>query len=227
MGGLFNLDGPFFKFGNIIADIMILSFIWILFSIPIFTIGASTTALFYVTTRRIADKEGYLIKDFVASFKSNFKMATKLWMLWLILGGLIALNIYWLRNVEFEPMLAAILLPVQIVVLVELYITALYLFPITARFEMTFRQTIKSAFYMANRHLLTTLSCVATTVAIIFAAAMFFEPILFVGMGVYAYITSYMFIQVFRKYRPEIDKEELAMEPLPKFDEAVTDTETE
>jgi len=218
MGGIFNMDGPFFRFGNAIADIMILSIIWIIFSIPLFTIGASTTALFYVTTRRISDKEGYLFKDFLSSFKSNFKMATKLWMLWVSLSGLIALNIFWLRVLDFDPLMATILLPIQICILIELYITSLYLFPITARFDMSFRQTIKTAFFMANRHLLTTISCVATAVAVIFASAMIFEPILIVGMGLYAYVTSYMFIQVFRKYRPEIDKEELTMEPLPMLD---------
>jgi len=209
------MEGPFFRFGNAIADIMILSFIWILFSIPLFTIGASTTALFYVTTRRISDKEGYLFKDFYSSFKSNFKMATKLWLLFAGLFGLLAANVYMLWNFDFfDPWMATILLPIQILILIELSITSIYLFPITARFEMSFRQTIKSAFFMANRHLLTTLSCVVTALAILLAAEMFFPPLFMVSMGLYAYVTSYMFIVIFRKYRPELDSEQIATEPL-------------
>ena len=215
MGSIFNMEGPFFRFGNAIADIMILSFIWILFSIPLFTIGASTTALFYVTTRRISDKEGYLFKDFYSSFKSNFKMATKLWLLFAGLFGLLAANVYMLWNFDFfDPWMATILLPIQILILIELSITSIYLFPITARFEMSFRQTIKSAFFMANRHLLTTLSCVVTALAILLAAEMFFPPLFMVSMGLYAYVTSYMFIVIFRKYRPELDSEQIATEPL-------------
>ena len=218
MGGIFNMDGPFFKFGNAIADIMILSLIWILFSIPLFTIGASTTALFYVTTRRISDKEGYLFKDFYTSFKDNFKLSTKLWLLWVVMFGLVISNIYMLRSFDFDPLMATILLPIQMIILIELFITSLYIFPITARFEMSFRQIIKSAFFMANRHMLTTISCVVTFILILVASVWIFEPIFIVSMGLYAYATSYMFMQVFRKYRPELDKEQVNMEPLPMLD---------
>ena len=215
MGGIFNMDGPFFKFGNAVADIMILSLIWMIFSIPFFTIGASTTALFYVTTRRTSDKEGYLFRDFLTSFKDNFKLSTKLWLLWVAMFALVISNIFMIRSFEFDPLMANILLPIQMIILIELFITSLYIFPITARFEMGFRQIIKSAFFMANRHMLTTVSCVATIIIIVVAAAWFFEPILIVASGLYAYVTSFMFMQIFRKYRPELDKEQLDMEPLP------------
>ena len=68
---------------------------------------------------------------------------------------------------------------------------------------------------MANRHLLTTISAIATAFIVIFAALWWFEPILFFAMGIYAYSTSYMFMKVFRKYRPEMDSEDFAMNPLP------------
>lgn len=218
MGGFFNVDGAFYRFGNAIADIMILSLFWIIFSIPLITIGASTTALYYVTTRRISDREGYLFKDFLSSFKSNFKNATLLWLFWCFLFGIVLMNINLLRQMEFEPLMVNILLPLQIVLLVELTITAIYIFPLTARFEMGFRQTIKSAFFMANRHLLTTITSVSTGVLIFLAAVYLFEPILFVGMGAYAYITSYMIMHLFKKYRPELDAEDIAtkeLAPLP------------
>lgn len=218
MGGLFNMDGPVFRFLNAIADIMILSLIWLLFSIPLFTIGASTTALFYVTTRRISDREGYLFKDFFSSFKANFKRATLLWLLWCLLMGIVALNIYMLINFEFAPILVTIMLPVQICIFIELYITTIYLFPLTARFEMSFFQTIKTAFFMANRHLLTTISSAMTGFAVLFLALMLFEPLLLVAIGIYAYSVSYMIMKVFRKYRPEMDEEQLfsqELAPLP------------
>lgn len=218
MGGIFNMDGAFFKFGNAIADIMLLSLFWILFSIPLITIGASTTALFYVTTRRISDKEGYLFRDFYSSFKSNFKIATSAWLLVSFLMGVVIANIYMLSNFDFEPMLSTILLPIQVVILIELVITTLYLFPLISRFEMSFLQTIKSAFFMANRHMLTTISCVSIGVLIVLASAFLFEPILIIGMGLYAYGTSYMFMQIFKKYRPEIDADNLSGELEPILD---------
>ena len=51
-----------------------LNFLWVIFSLPFFTIGASTTALFYVTGKIIRD-ENYksLTGAFWHSFKNNFK----------------------------------------------------------------------------------------------------------------------------------------------------------
>ena len=218
MGGIFNMDGPFFKFGNIVADIMILSLFWIIFSIPLITIGASTTAIFYVTTRRISDREGYLFKDFLSSFKSNFKRSTLLWLLWVFMFVLIAFNINILRFSDFDTTLTTILFPLQILILIELVITMIYIFPLTARFDMGFKQTIKSAFFMANRHIFTTLSALSAAVMILMLTVFVFEPIIFVGMGIYAYLTSFMVMRIFKKYRPDLDAEDLSaldLAPLP------------
>ena len=213
MNGLFSMDGPFFRFGNMLADIMLLSFIWLLFSIPLITIGASTTALFYVTTRRISDKEGYLFRDFVSSFKANFKQATLTWLLLSALVGLVVTNLFLLQNEAFNSDFAVILYPLQMIILIELFITSIYIFPLIARFEMSFLQTIKTAFFMANRHLLTTASCVAVAIAV-FLLTLIFAPLVFIAIGVYAYATSYMVMTLFKKYRPEIDSENYAAEPL-------------
>jgi len=214
MNGIFNMDGPFFRFGNALADIIILSLVWFVVSLPLVTVGASTTALFYVTTRRISNREGYLLKDFFSSFKANFKQATLLWILWVAVVALVITNLFWLRSEGFNPTLAGILFPLQIIILIELIMIVLYIFPLTARFDMKFFQTIKSAFFMANRHLLTTISCLCILIGIYLAAEMFFPPILVVAAGIYAYLSSYMIMNLFKKYRPEIDSDDLANEPL-------------
>ncbi|MCL1997937.1 MAG: DUF624 domain-containing protein [Turicibacter sp.] len=206
MNGLFSLDSPLTKFLSSVSDVIILGVIWLLFSLPFFTIGASTTALFYVATRRISDKEGYLFRDFYSSFKANFKRATLLWLLWLVLLIVIGVNIFMLMYNEFDSTMVIFLLPLQICVFVELYFMSLYLFPLTARFDMTFLQTIKTSFFMANRHIPSTIACVLITLAILAFAYLFFPPMFLIGMGIYAYATSYLFMRIFRKYRPEIDE---------------------
>ena len=212
---LFNLDGPFFRFGNILADIMILSLLWLILSLPIITIGASTTALFYVTTRRISDRESYLIKDYFKSFKENFKKATILWIMQLAMGTLLVTNMFMLPNDLFDPLITSILFPIQIILLIELFIVSIYIFPLTARFDMKILQTIKSAFFMANRHLLTSISCVMVVVAIFMVVFyLSIEIIMIFAMGIYAYAASYMIMPLFKRYRPEIDADNLATEPL-------------
>ena len=45
--GLFDLDNPVMRFLSKVADVLTLNLLFLLCSIPVFTIGASTTALYY------------------------------------------------------------------------------------------------------------------------------------------------------------------------------------
>lgn len=45
MSGVFNLDGPFMKYGNKFADLMVLNLLTVVCSIPVVTIGASYSAM--------------------------------------------------------------------------------------------------------------------------------------------------------------------------------------
>ena len=72
MGQIFNLDNPVWNFMNKVADLVILNFLVILFSLPVFTAGAAWTAMHFVTIRMVRKEERYVIKDFWRSFKQNF-----------------------------------------------------------------------------------------------------------------------------------------------------------
>ena len=39
------MEGPLWRALNLIADVVILHFLWLLYSLPVVTAGASTTAL--------------------------------------------------------------------------------------------------------------------------------------------------------------------------------------
>jgi uncharacterized membrane protein YesL len=211
MSDFFSMDSAFYRIGSTVADVMILSVIWLFFSIPVVTVGAATTALFYVTTRRISNREGYLARDFFQSFKSNFKKATLIWLLVMLLVAVLILNIL---NIGVTGNLAVFLLPVYICFLVEIVFICIYVFPLVSRFDMGFRDTLKTSFFMANRHIFTTITCLAAGAAVVMLGLTVFPPIFVVGMGVYAYAASYMIMRVFRKYRPDMDKETLELQKI-------------
>lgn len=50
MGGWFNIDSKFYRFCSYVGDFIILMVLWAIFSLPVITIGASTTAAYYVAT---------------------------------------------------------------------------------------------------------------------------------------------------------------------------------
>jgi len=206
MRDFFSLDGAFNKYGGMLADMIILSLMWLLFSVigAGLTIGASTSAMFYVSTRRIANREGYITSDFWLAFKTNFVRATVVWLIILVTSWLVWFN---LRNIEVVGALSVIIFPAQLVIMAEIGLISTYIFPMNARFDMGVKQLFKSSFFMANRHLLTSVSCL---VLLISAVALFFvmPPLaLFVAPGAYAWLSSFMIMRIFKKYRPEMDKD--------------------
>ena len=64
MGNLFNLDGPVLQFINKLVYSVYLNILWFICCIPIVTVGASTTALFYVSLKIAKNEEGNLTKAF-------------------------------------------------------------------------------------------------------------------------------------------------------------------
>ncbi len=206
MGGFFSMDGTFAKIGNGIADIFILGLLWLVVSVPVFTMGAATSALFYVTTKRVSGREGYLMKDFFKSFKANFVQATVAWVLMLCVFALLWVNGSLIASMENPPFF---LLPINLFCAIELLLVWIYLFPLIARFHMKTGAVIRAAFFMAHRHLPTTLICVGLMVLL--GTGLSFLPMFMPGaMGVYAMVASYPLMAVFRKYHPQMDKDTVA-----------------
>jgi len=204
MREFFSIDGPFSKAGNFAADTLIVSMMWIVFSIPVITIGASTSAAYYVCTRRLSNREGYITSDFWHAFKMNFFKATKIW---LIVFVCIALLMFNFLHMDAFGNMQNIVWPLQIFAFAQIFFVSIYLFAITARFDMGFLQTIKTSFFMANRHLLTSIICTIVFILLILGSFYTFHMILIFAPGIYAMFSSHMIMKIFRKYRPEMDKD--------------------
>ena len=82
--GIFNYDNPVWRFIGKLGDLMILNILWVICSIPIFTMGASTTAVYYVTMKLVRGDDGYTLRNYFKSFKDNFKQATVICLLMLL-----------------------------------------------------------------------------------------------------------------------------------------------
>lgn len=82
-------DSPVMTTISKITDIFILSLLWFICCIPIITIGAATTALYYSSVKAIKKNKGYVIKSFFHSFRMNFIPATLLWLVFLLVGILL------------------------------------------------------------------------------------------------------------------------------------------
>lgn len=66
-----------------IIDLIFSGVLWTLFSLPVFTVGAASTGLYYAAVKCIRRERGRLWPVFWKGFRDNFRCATKLWLLFL------------------------------------------------------------------------------------------------------------------------------------------------
>ena len=84
----FSSESPLFSKLNTLADLVLLNLLTILCSLPVVTAGASITALYY-TMYKLRNQEAKLYRAFFKAFKENFKQATIIWLVLLVIGALI------------------------------------------------------------------------------------------------------------------------------------------
>lgn len=190
MNNLLNLDGPIMRLINKIVYSVYLNILWFICCIPIVTIGASTTALFYVTLKISKNEEGNLTKAFFHSFKENFKQGTIIWLILLILGIILGIDGYVVYHMRFENALWTLCTAFLIVAAIAYAVVLMYIFPLLARFDNTIGAMFKNALFMGIRFLFCTISMAAIYFAMLLVVVRFFTPAIIFGEGLCALLCS-------------------------------------
>ncbi len=208
MGNFFKVDGPIVSFLNRATDLVWLNILFVVFSIPIITVGASTTAMYYVAMKLVRNEEGYVTKDFFKAFKSNFKQATLIWLIILSVTGVLGLNAYLLAS--NTQMYAKVIFVIVCMLAFTMAMMTLYVFPLLARFDNTIKNTMLNAF------LLSVSSFPKTILMLIFALIpalllwfdlKWFPLCFFGGASLVAYSNAFFMVKIFKKMEPETTDE--------------------
>ena len=155
MGKFFNLDSPLMRFMSRQADLMILNLMFLVTCLPVVTIGAAWTALYYVAMKMVQDEEGSIFKSYFHAFRLNFKQATFAWLGILGVTAFLVLDYLILMNVE-TTVTSVMVWGIGVMGMVLLMVLQ-YLFPLIAKFDASLKQTVKNAFLLAIGHLPRTL----------------------------------------------------------------------
>ncbi|MDR0638279.1 MAG: DUF624 domain-containing protein [Spirochaetaceae bacterium] len=146
-------------------DAVSLNLLWLLCSLPLVTIGASSTAFYYTMAKVIRGERGHLFGEFWRSFRLNFVKATIVWIAFAALIFLLLVN----RNISADIAGSAgiggyfgfFLLCLYTVIAVLFLGVLVYVFPVLSRFYMAVPQVIKLSVYMCFRYLPYTLGLLA------------------------------------------------------------------
>lgn len=147
MREIFNYDNKFFRVMAYLFDLVVLNIMWILFSLPVVTIGISTCALFRVVLDQQSGEEGYLIRGFLKAFR-------KYWKAGLIVGNAsLAVGFVVIQSLLFwkdrSGMFAGICLVLGFAAAFYLVMMLLYLYPVLVSAEKGILECMKMAFILS------------------------------------------------------------------------------
>ena len=207
MSNLIDPDRPLMAFITKMAYSAYLNILWLICCLPIVTIGASTTALFYVTLKMAEDRDDGLTGMFFRAFRQNFLPATKLWLVLLVTGAFLAMDGYivwhiWSQSI-FWTLVAALLIVAAIVYAVVL----LYAFPLLARFENTTFGILKTALLVGLRYLVCTLLMAGIYFLMGWVVVNLFTPAFLLGFGCCAMLCSFLLVNIIHAIGGDPDAE--------------------
>lgn len=209
-----------------LSDVIVCNFLFVLCSIPIFTMGAALSAMHSCMLLLVDDREDDLIvKDFFRAFKVNFKQATLLWLLCLAVIGVL-MAFYYVASAMIDVLGRAYLIP-YFVLLVLFLCGLLYVFPIQARYRLRVRDVLKNAWLLSIAALPWTVCClVVIALALVLTLRMMsFHMCIFVwlvlGFGVVCYLNTFFYKLAFKKMDPA-----LPLQPAVAPEEALFTDET-
>lgn len=199
---IFSFDGPFARWMGRVFDLVLLHVLWVVCSLPFFTIGASTTALFAITLKMAKNEEPYILKGYIKAFRNNFAKATKLWIIAVMI---IAWQLFLMRIcIKGEMGILKIAGIPNAALLFIVFLALLYLFPIQAVFENSVSNILKNSVLCSLRYLPYSFLMAAILIIPILITG-FLEPVfpfmitlwIFSGSSLIAFAESYVLNHIF------------------------------
>ena len=145
----FSVDSAFYRFMSKLFDVVKLNFMWLLFSLPIVTVGASTVAAMSVALKMVDDEEGYVCKSFIKAWKENWKQGIVLGIISVVAIYAVYLDFQLFEAVEGNPIMFLLIGMVSCFVVIMCLI---YAYPLMARYENTLIRTIQNSFRIGRKY---------------------------------------------------------------------------
>ena len=200
---LFSYDSKFSQIMLKLCYGCYLNLLWMVCSLPVFTAGAATAALYDVTLRIAREEDPPLTTRFFRAFRENFRQATVLWLILLGVGALLGTDAYILYHLYkstagMVSVICTLGLALIIVAAIAYVIVLIYVFPLVASVKNTSFAMLKNALLIGIHYLFCTILVFAIHFAMFFAVVAVFMPLIVFGEGLCALLSSYLLGKVIR-----------------------------
>ena len=182
MSHFFNPDAPIMRALSFLFDCLVISLLFILCCLPVFTIGAALSAL-YRCAVLLTGGDGADARDFFRAFGRSFKKATPPWLLALVLLALLSWGLGLIQAVA-SPLQQLLMLASTLCMLFCLVLTGVSLFPLICRHPtVPLRQLLPRSFFLS----ILNLPQAGLVVLLLFTPAilLFAAPVIFSAIGIF------------------------------------------
>ncbi|MGN1140305.1 MAG: YesL family protein [Oliverpabstia sp.] len=201
---IFGIDSSFTSVMGKLADIILVSLLWIVCSILLITIATSASAFYYALVKGVRKDRGTPTHEFLDFFKKNWKQGIGVSLIYIALGALAALNFYVVSKMGTESAIYAFYEIESLwVILLYIFLT-IFLFPVFSRFEYGCFDVVKTSLLMSIKHTFSSLWMSAMFICVALFTAKY--PILTLVLpGIMTVVFSLRIEKIFRKYmkKPE------------------------
>lgn len=200
---MFQNDSAIGRIMNLLVDILYVGILWVVTSLPIVTAGTATVAAYYAMSKSVRRKTGYIGKEFMRSFKTNFRQSLPLTILFLIILAVLSIDIWyvWTNDSKTNSSIFMVL----VLILFLFAGIAIYIFPLLSRFVTGNVNLFRMAFVVMFRFLPVTALMMLFTVAA--GIGIYLMPwTVFVIPGGYLYALTFPMEWVMKKIMPAAEE---------------------
>lgn len=193
------------------TNYFLLGILWILACAPIITAGAATAAMIMTAERSIREDEDKILKPFWKFFRSEFKQATILWLIEILI--LVLLVFY--AVIIFKSSMFVLLKALCYLVIGLLFMWTQLWIPYESKFADSTKIIMVNCLrinfaYLGTSVLLTLLT--GATILCVCVAMVLFQPILLVIPAVYIFLQTLILRKLFNKLVPPAEPEAIPEE---------------
>lgn len=136
--------------GRKLWDLIKLNLIFMLFCLPVITIGPALTARSYILREFVKEKPVFLWSDFKDRFLENFKQSVPIGLLQLFTTALLGLNIYYLATqLELNDTVRLIAIGLTAVVFMLFSFLHYYIYTLLVTFELSYAALYRDSLIFA------------------------------------------------------------------------------
>lgn len=196
---LFNSENWIWQPFGLVADFLILSCLWLIFSIPMVTVGAASAAMYDCCARCIKDGDRALFSRFFRTFRRELLKSIPSTLLWAAILGLLFFLIRSFTGSATGTDINLVLAYTMVVFLAVAVGIASWVFPLLSRFTFDFASLNMTAIRLALAHLPRTMALGAVNIAAGWLCLRLLMPVM-VAPGIAALLSAYLLEPVFKPY---------------------------